>query len=291
MRLRPVHAIVTLAPLLQPLSLLPAGIASAAPHGGGGGSGGGGGGSGGCNPFQIGTASGELYCFAQADGLSQSLTVPATADALLGAEVFGQRAINTPIDPNYAFSQGFIMLAQGDLFGVDVLGRGSAQAGSGYAFARTDATAYVNLSTSTVQRVQGFYSIHGQGISDLMIRLREVGAVDSVIEASVSTYITPDSVEGNFVVMLPATDYSFQVYGTVQANSSFANPDQGLYGGYMYMSCVQPADVDGSGTIDAGDLSLMLASWGGAAPYHIADLDQDGFVGAADLALLLAAWD
>ncbi len=267
--------------LLPPL--FPACISAAAPLGGGG--------SGGCNPFAIGTASGELYCFAQADGLSQSLTVPATTDALLGAEVFGQRAINSPIDPNYAFSQGFILLAQGDLFGVDILGRGTVQAGSGYAFARTDTTAFVNLSTSSVQRVQGFYSIHGDGISDLSVRLTRPGVPGVVIEASVSSYIVPESAQGSFVVMLPAANYAFQVYGSVQANSSFLNPDQGTYGGYMYMSCVHPSDVDGSGLIDAGDLTLMLASWGPVSPYHVADLDQDGFVGAADLTLLLAAWD
>ena len=47
-------------------------------------------------------------------------------------------------------------------------------------------------------------------------------------------------------------------------------------------------DLDGNGTIDAADLSLMLASWAQTA--SIADIDFDGAVGASDLALLLAAW-
>ena len=47
-------------------------------------------------------------------------------------------------------------------------------------------------------------------------------------------------------------------------------------------------DLDGNGTIDAADLSLMLASWAQTA--SVADIDFDGAVGASDLALLLAAW-
>ena len=50
-----------------------------------------------------------------------------------------------------------------------------------------------------------------------------------------------------------------------------------------------PADLDGSGAVDGGDLGLLLSSWnsstGGAA-----DLDGDGVVGGGDLGLLLASW-
>jgi len=48
-----------------------------------------------------------------------------------------------------------------------------------------------------------------------------------------------------------------------------------------------PADLDGSGTIDATDLALLLGGWGGPGP---ADLDGSGTIDAADLALLLGAW-
>ena len=48
-----------------------------------------------------------------------------------------------------------------------------------------------------------------------------------------------------------------------------------------------PADLDGDGTIGAGDLSILLGAWGTAGP---GDLDGDGDVGAADLSSLLAAW-
>ena len=48
-----------------------------------------------------------------------------------------------------------------------------------------------------------------------------------------------------------------------------------------------PADLDGNGVVDAGDLGRLLANWGGSGE---GDLDGSGSVGAADLAILLAAW-
>jgi chitinase len=48
-----------------------------------------------------------------------------------------------------------------------------------------------------------------------------------------------------------------------------------------------PADLDESGTVDGGDLGLMLAAWGESG---VGDLDQSGTVDGADLGLMLAAW-
>jgi len=51
-----------------------------------------------------------------------------------------------------------------------------------------------------------------------------------------------------------------------------------------------PADFDGSGSVDSSDLGVLLAAWGpcdGACP---ADLNGDGEVSSADLGILLAAW-
>jgi hypothetical protein len=47
-----------------------------------------------------------------------------------------------------------------------------------------------------------------------------------------------------------------------------------------------PADIDGSGTIDAADLAALLGAWNTAA----GDLDGNGTTDAADLAALLGAW-
>jgi hypothetical protein len=47
-----------------------------------------------------------------------------------------------------------------------------------------------------------------------------------------------------------------------------------------------PADLNGDGTVDAGDLAGLLSSWGG--PKN--DLDGDGIVAASDLAAMLSSW-
>ncbi|MFZ9916169.1 MAG: choice-of-anchor Q domain-containing protein, partial [Phycisphaerales bacterium] len=48
-----------------------------------------------------------------------------------------------------------------------------------------------------------------------------------------------------------------------------------------------PADLDNSGLVDAADLAVLLAGWGGPGA---SDLDGSGSTDAADLATLLAAW-
>ncbi len=52
------------------------------------------------------------------------------------------------------------------------------------------------------------------------------------------------------------------------------------------LSAPCPADLDRSGSVDAGDLALLLGGWSGAAT----DLDGNGTTDAADLAILLGAW-
>lgn len=48
-----------------------------------------------------------------------------------------------------------------------------------------------------------------------------------------------------------------------------------------------PADLDGSGAVDAADLSLLLSNWGNPG---VGDIDGSGLVDAADLSFLLANW-
>lgn len=48
-----------------------------------------------------------------------------------------------------------------------------------------------------------------------------------------------------------------------------------------------PADFDGSGSVDGGDLAVMLGAWGSGGP---ADLNGSGAVDGGDLAILLGAW-
>jgi hypothetical protein len=64
--------------------------------------------------------------------------------------------------------------------------------------------------------------------------------------------------------------------GTVQVSSP---------SGFNY---VNPADIDSSGTVDAADLSQLLAQWG--TTDSASDINQNGLVDAADLSRLLTAW-
>ena len=74
--------------------------------------------------------------------------------------------------------------------------------------------------------------------------------------------------------------------GAVLNNLGQANWD--FYNAALAIPCRLAADIDCSGTVDAADLSAVLANWGpGQGPE---DLDGDGFVGASDLAQVLTNW-
>ena len=47
-------------------------------------------------------------------------------------------------------------------------------------------------------------------------------------------------------------------------------------------------DLNADGSVDGGDLGLLLAAWGSTDASL--DLDGDGLIGGGDLGLLLAAW-
>ena len=51
-----------------------------------------------------------------------------------------------------------------------------------------------------------------------------------------------------------------------------------------------PGDLDLDGTVGGGDLTLLLADWGGCPEGCPGDLDGDGMIGGADVTLLLAGW-
>jgi hypothetical protein len=58
-------------------------------------------------------------------------------------------------------------------------------------------------------------------------------------------------------------------------------------GGVAGIACPCTGDLDGTGTVDAADLALLLGGWGSAGA---ADLDGSGSTDASDLAVLLGAW-
>jgi len=58
--------------------------------------------------------------------------------------------------------------------------------------------------------------------------------------------------------------------------------------GTVFVSLVEPADLNGDGIVDGADLGALLGAWGSTDPS--ADLNGDGIVDGADLGSLLGAW-
>jgi hypothetical protein len=50
---------------------------------------------------------------------------------------------------------------------------------------------------------------------------------------------------------------------------------------------LEPADLNGDGTVGAQDLAILLGAWGSSGP---GDLDGNGSVGPEDLAIMLGSW-
>ena len=64
-------------------------------------------------------------------------------------------------------------------------------------------------------------------------------------------------------------------------------------GGYIHLDfefteATRPADVNGDGTVDGEDLSIILGNWGGGQVN--ADVNGDGRVDGGDLAMVLGDW-
>ncbi len=58
------------------------------------------------------------------------------------------------------------------------------------------------------------------------------------------------------------------------------------------VACNCPADIDGSGVVNAIDLAIVIGYWGtdGGKDYPQADIDGSGEIDGADLATLLGSW-
>jgi hypothetical protein len=58
------------------------------------------------------------------------------------------------------------------------------------------------------------------------------------------------------------------------------------------VACDCPADIDGSGAVNAIDLAIVIGYWGtdGGKDYPQADIDSSGEIDGADLATLLGSW-
>lgn len=142
----------------------------------------------------------------------------------------------------------------------------AATAGSGGAtFAWQTSIAYAQDSVFA-QRVSA------AGVAQWALASRVDGPTDkgmmmSVRQSSASVFVWPDGGTGN-------TDIAAQRVG-----------DDGLVGG----NATSAGDVNGDGSVNGADLTVVLSAWG--TNNAAADINDDGLVDGADLGALLADWD
>ncbi len=141
----------------------------------------------------------------------------------------------------------------------------------------------------------GFAGIVGDGAL-----LFEAGNTPSTLDVDGTATLT-----GTFVLTVadgftPATDQSFVALRADAIVGDFASYDfpgddwtASIVGNEIIATftgvATDPEDLDGDGVVGAGDLAILLASWGSCGGCA-ADLTGDGVVSALDLATLLAAW-
>jgi hypothetical protein len=83
--------------------------------------------------------------------------------------------------------------------------------------------------------------------------------------------------------------------GSIAGNALSANSAVDFFGGFLCIDsyynerCV--SDLDGSGTVDIGDVAILLTMFGplDASSQH-ADLDRNGFIDIADLSIVLLSY-
>jgi hypothetical protein len=128
------------------------------------------------------------------------------------------------------------------------------------------------------------------------------GATDAIFDFTTSVAVNADQCPGGSWVRAEIS-YTAAVAGDCNANSLLdvceieldpaldANTDgvidacQGM--GVVFLC---PGDLDGGGSVDTGDLSLLLMSFGAAMPGDPADLDASGQIDTADLSLMLLSF-
>lgn len=255
---------------------------------GDGGVSGGGSGGGGCNPFTLVDAYGNLYGVSSTGSGADVRTVPVTLAALAEPiPLFTQSG--TP-GSNYASGNGVANAGGGDVFGLSVSSQSSATGGGASAFTRTDCSPNVVLSLPHAARIALMWDASATGVAHARVLFRDATTSVTIAEGSVSSYSTPMSASGRSVTMLPAGEYRVTISASSQCIVQGSASAIASYSLNAYLGCAALADITDDGVINGMDLASLLAAWGPVPARHTCDLDQDGAVSGTDLAALLAGW-
>lgn len=171
-------------------------------------------------------------------------------------------------------------MTTGEVSAVSVLGDGSWFAAPIDGFAISQSGRYVALTTRAAGLVPGLPD-DGNGRSKLYRLDRLNGSIIRLSDGLEGPYnkdvhppvaITADGAHVGFVT---------------RASNVLPLDTLGKNDVFVVDLAASPADLDGDGVVQAGDLAILLGAWGSAS---LADLDGDGIVGAGDIAILLGEW-
>lgn len=231
---------------------------------------------------------GDTYVFAQGAGDMENHSYDLTLPMILGEGLLDEASAGNPA--TNAFSMVALSLARnGASWRFTVDGESEVQIANGqFAFGRSDAHSLMDFNVSQSGPVRVSWSMAQEGISGGTFKLQKLPltAESTLLEHSLSSYLTPLKDSSEAVLDLTAGEYRLVYYGTVQANSSFEPDDAGGYHATIDLTHLHVGDLTGDGLIDGADLGSLLGSWGTAD----ADLSGDGTTDGADLGMLLSAW-
>ncbi|MDG2029362.1 MAG: hypothetical protein P8J45_00005, partial [Phycisphaerales bacterium] len=205
------------------------------------------------------------------------------------------------IDPGGSYEGG---LAGGSLAivfeGITIEGSGSSEGLPAYGGGILVRSGDVMLINCTLRNLEAT----GAGGALYVGTFCSVTLLDSVLENNTAPIGGAAYVEdGGFISLIGTTlcgngvELEEQIYGAYDIDEESCivadctdNDGDGTPDGCGAPPC--PADIDGSGSVDGADLSMLLGAWGvctdpGDCP---ADIDGDGAVTGADLSMLLGAW-
>lgn len=145
------------------------------------------------------------------------------------------------------------------------------------------------MQHATSVRFRGTIAFTAQGFSGCSIALQRFdGFIWTYVFWSVSDL--PASA-GPFDLDLVLQPGDYRIIGDSNGRAILPSGTPGNTNTWAYDLIVcTPADLDCDGSVNAADLSILLASWG-KCPNCAADIDGDGVVGATDLATLLTSWN
>lgn len=247
-----------------------------------------GGGGGGCNPFTLTDAYGNLYGVSSTGSGMNVLDTPVDMETLAGSiPLFTQSG--TP-GSNHASGSGVAHAIGGDVFGLSVSSQSSATGGGASAFNRTDCNPTVVISLPHAARVVLMWDASATGVAHARVFFRDANTAATITEGSVSSYSTPMNASGRTVTMLPAGEYRVSIYASSQCIVQGSASAIASYSLNAYLGCTVLADITDDGAVNGMDLAALLAAWGPVPARHACDLDQDGAVSGTDLAALLAGW-